>query len=85
MSPKKNPLAIAMMGDMQDFMGENNEWFVQYGYGTMYPTTELLRYEVYHECPLCDNSAVSRGAVHSILICPACGLDMIMSDRKVAE
>jgi uncharacterized protein (DUF983 family) len=71
-----------MLGDMQDFMGESNEWFVQYGYGTAYPVTEVIRYEMYHECPLCDMSAISRGAVHSVLVCPKCGLDMIVSTNR---
>ena len=38
--------------------------------------------EMYHECPLCDCSALTRGLQHPKVFCPDCGLQMIQVDRK---
>ena len=38
--------------------------------------------EAYHECPLCDCSALTRGVQHPKVFCPDCGLQMIQVDRK---
>lgn len=41
--------------------------------------------EAYHECPLCDSSAITRGVQHPKVFCPDCGLQMIQLDRKDDE
>jgi hypothetical protein len=84
-SSRRNPLAAALAGDLQDFVCDSEDWFVHYGHGTCLPVTEVVRSDMYHECPLCDMSAISRGAVHSVLICPTCGLEMMISMRKESE
>ena len=85
MSSRRNPLAAALAGDLQDFVSGSEDWFVYYGHGACVPAAEAFRSDVYHECPLCDMSAISRGSVHSVLICPKCGLEMMVFLRKEAE
>lgn len=46
---------------------------------------EKIISEMYHECPLCDCSAVTRGTQHPKVFCPDCGLQMIQVDRKDDE
>lgn len=41
--------------------------------------------EAYHECPLCDCSAITRGCSHPNVFCPDCGLQMIQMDQKDDE
>ncbi len=43
---------------------------------------EKIISEAYHECPLCDCSAITRGHEHPKVFCPDCGLQMIQVDRK---
>lgn len=79
MSPKKNPLAAAMSGHLEDFMREDTAEEDGLLVGRV---MGRVCYEAYHECPLCDCSAITRGEAHPMVICPSCGLEMMMSARK---
>jgi hypothetical protein len=81
-SPKRNPLAAAMACDLDAFVNgaeqENAGLFVGQVLGR-------ICYEAYHECPLCDCTAITRGPAHPMVICPNCGLEMMVSDKKDEE
>jgi hypothetical protein len=75
-SHRRNPLAAALEGDIADFLGEADEDMC------VGKVMAKICYEAYHECPLCDCTAITRGAAHPMVICPSCGLEMMMSARK---
>lgn len=80
MSCKRKTMAAAMPGRVTDFYESDPRTDIGAVIAQM--VYDQIVSEAYHECPLCDCHAITRGVAHPNVFCPDCGLQMIQLDRK---